>query len=191
MKLHRLFFGTPLPATVCRDAGRVIRRLDTGSNLGAKWTETEQLHLTLKFLGGTMDDRIYPVIKAARVLEERFSPFPMAFAQHLDAFPSHTKPNTLYVGLQQGAEEMIALATALEDLMLDQGFPQENRPYVPHLTLGRLAQGRASHEAMALFEKPYPVTLGSAIISEFKLYESELTSRGPFYTPLATFHLRG
>ena len=82
------------------------------------------------------------------------------------------------VDLRAGAGELVALAARIETAFAAAGFPSEARPFLPHLTLGRLPEGGR------LAAPPAP-DLGTIRISEALLMRSDLSPRGATYTVLA------
>jgi 2'-5' RNA ligase len=68
-------------------------------------------------------------------------------------FPGPRKPRTLWLGIERGTGELGALADALDAPLVPLGWPPDDRPYRPHLTVARLdasspAQGVALAETL-------------------------------------------
>jgi len=100
----------------------------------------EKLHLTLKFLGDVAEDDLDSVKQALGPLRGRHEPFEVE-TSNFGAFPSERRPRILWAGVGEGSGPLRAVAQSVEDLLEPAGFGREQRPYVPHLTLGR-ARGR-------------------------------------------------
>jgi len=89
----------------------------------------------------------------------------------------------------EGASETIDLARRIDAALAGLGFPRDERPFSPHVTLGRV---RRPGRNPALTD-----ALGSATAHEFgqmrvlsvSLMRSELGPRGARYTALATVSL--
>jgi 2'-5' RNA ligase len=64
------------------------------------------------------------------------------------------------------------------------GFPPEDRPYRPHLTLARVREPEGLRTA-PLVEGLADRTLGTARIAAITLFESRLSPKGPAYAPRA------
>merc|ERR1712007_30362 len=63
-------------------------------------------------------------------------------------FWSHGQPRVLLVGVTSGLSGMATLAHAVNYECANLGplsFPQETRPYKPHVTLGRVRRQRRTH----------------------------------------------
>ena len=113
-----------------------------------KWVERENLHVTLLFLG-EVDDRELP--KVCRIVQDELTehaPFSLS-VEHLGCFGNARRPRTLWVGVGDGAEELVAIHDALEIPMQDLGYRREERRFQPHITLGRVKGDRASDELPA------------------------------------------
>ncbi|MGA7990567.1 MAG: 2'-5' RNA ligase family protein, partial [Thermoanaerobaculia bacterium] len=99
----------------------------------------------------------------------------------------------VWAGLGGGRDELVTLGTALRRELSARGFPEEERPLSPHLTLARARDPRGSRDAaraVAAFA-PTVGTLGVQAVDALVLYRSELGSGPPVHTPLGRFPLAG
>ena len=110
-------------------------------------TAPERVHLTLKFLGEVQPEDLTRVGSALKRIGQHGEPFDAAVSG-FGVFPSARRARILWAGIGRGAEGFGSLARAVEDLLEPEGFAGEDRPLVPHLTLGR-AQGPVSFDAGA------------------------------------------
>jgi len=99
-------------------------------------TAPERVHLTLKFLGEVPPEDLPRLDSALGRAARQAEPFDAAISG-FGAFPSATRARILWAGIGQGAEAFRALSRAVEDLLEPEGFAREDKPFVPHLTLGR------------------------------------------------------
>jgi RNA 2',3'-cyclic 3'-phosphodiesterase len=124
--------------------------------------------------------------------------FPLSF-RDAGFFPNDRAPRVFWAGIH-GDERLPALARALDDALAQVGFPREERPFRPHLTLARSGSGsptpKRGERAIGGFralvgevEKNPPPDFGTMTASEFFLYESKLSPRGAQYTKLARYPL--
>jgi 2'-5' RNA ligase len=93
-------------------------------------------HLTLRFLGEVDEvtlDRVIRSLDAA----DLGGAFPMAWGG-LGAFPRPSRASVLWVGIARGEDRLAAVAMATEAAFAAAGFPPEDRPFRPHLTLSRI-----------------------------------------------------
>lgn len=159
---------------------------------GVRWVGEQQLHVTMKFLGDVDENEVYRVCQVVRESCHELSPF-FATCASVGVFPHWQRPHTLWLGIGQGRETLIAWQADLERRFGDLGFPLERRGFTPHITLGRVERGRsgqltplADHLAQLSDQ-----TWGDFPVQEAVVYASELSPRGPHYAvlgrlPLAT-----
>lgn len=102
----------------------------------------------------------------------------------LGLFPERGAPGVVWVGVDQGREELQALHRDLESELETAGFAPEERPFTPHLTLARLrgADGEAWRAAVRRFGRE---TVLSFPVRELRVMNSTLTRRGPIYSVLS------
>ena len=191
--MHKLrtFIALEISADVRVAAQRLIRRLTPLSD-AVKWVAPQHFHLTLSFLGDVEMLEVPQLCQAMRDVAEQTPPFDVLLAG-AGAFPSIERPRTLWLGVQEGREELAALHAALDRRLAQLGFRTEQRAFHPHLTLGRV-KGAASELgdelAAALTElQDYPG--GATDVSELVLFSSELDRRGPTYEALYEAPLSG
>jgi 2'-5' RNA ligase len=156
-----------------------------------KWVEPENLHLTLLFLG-EVDARETPAVcRAAEQIGRRTKPFTLTLAG-VGAFPTPRRPRTLIVHVTEGEPELIALHHDLETPLLELGcYRREDRPYKPHLTIGRV-KGHAETEPLAAAIRQFEDWQGGqSRIDQVLVLSSELRHDGPEYAVLSRVPLRG
>ncbi len=141
----------------------------------------EKLHLTFKFLGDVAEDDLSRVTRSLGPLRERHEPFQVS-TSGFGAFPSETKARILWAGVGEGSESLAAVAKTVEDLLEPAGFGREERPYVPHLTLGRTRDRRAKVEVASVAPPALRFT-----VSGVELVESAPGAGGVTYSILETF----
>jgi RNA 2',3'-cyclic 3'-phosphodiesterase len=182
---RRLFIAVPLAdearARIVDLVGRVKAATPDADAL--RWVRHESLHLTLRFLGATPED-VLPALTAAI---DRIASGAHAFDVAIDgagAFPSPSRPRVLWLGITEGAEELAGLADALEAPLDAEGWPPDDRPFRPHLTLAR-ADGVRSGPATA----KRLIEAAEALDVRFRaqrvvLYESRTERGGARYLPV-------
>lgn len=175
----------PVVEAVCRE---LVEAWPQGREL-VKWVEPRNFHLTLKFLGHVPPDlaaRAEEVLSVVRGLP--------AFRIHLaglGAFPRPRGARVLWVGVQEGSEELGSLAGKVEEALVPLGFPREDRPFSAHLTIGRLRVPAYHPELEAALERRSRVEIGSQDVQSVELMESTLRQEGPVYTVVRSYPLRG
>ena len=188
----RLFFALDIAPEI-RNA--LSAYVDTFRRVpGMRFMPPESYHVTLKFLGEVKD--------LESVKQPALSVHPPGFDisfREVGFFPNPKAPRVFWAGIHAD-DRLSQLASALEDALAHSGFPREERPFRPHLTLARSGSGsptpRRDEQPVAGFralvymvEKYPPPDFGTMTASEFFLYESKLSPRGAQYNKLARFPL--
>ena len=126
--LLRLFFAVPLPAETldaCRAVIDPVRQGPMGRS--ARWVRTENLHLTVRFLGDTDESLIEALAEAAREAAAGVAAFDVELAG-AGAFPDGRHPRTLWIGVERGNAELEALDLGLVAPLRRLGFDVDERP---------------------------------------------------------------
>ncbi len=147
---QRLFVAVALPPGPLEECRRVIDAVrGTELGRGARWVQSENLHLTVRFLGDTPPDLVPDVGLAVLDAASAVAPFRIEIAG-AGAFPDGRHPRTLWLGVDRGNDGLERLVDALEGPLDRLGWPPDPRARRPHLTVARTdaARGDASH-AMA------------------------------------------
>jgi 2'-5' RNA ligase len=153
---------------------------------GVRWVPAGNLHLTLKFLG-ELDAGRLPALEGA--LTEALlghAPFSLAL-RGAGAFPSPERARVIWVGAGTGAAEVSAIAASVEAALTPLGFSPEERPFSPHLTVGRVKTPPRDRGALReLLDAVRDREWGEWVVSGAHLVRSELFPAGPIYSILHT-----
>jgi RNA 2',3'-cyclic 3'-phosphodiesterase len=150
------------------------------------WVSPDNLHLTLKFLGGVEPGRLAGIeVALARVAVEA-RPFDLA-VRGLGAFPTPSRPRVLWAGVAAGGEALGALARRVDDALAALGFEREARAYSPHVTLGRVRMPRRDASLAAALAAGAGTDFGHARVARLDLMRSDLSPRGARYSSLASW----
>lgn len=155
-----------------------------------KWTEPENLHVTLLFLGEVEDREVHRVCRIAETTAAGHAPFRMAVEQ-IGCFPHERRPRVLWVGIGAGTQELVALHDALEPPLMELGYRREERRYTPHITLGRVKSDRPVESLQRALARRTAWQGGEMMVQEVAVLSSELTPEGPLYTVLSRARLAG
>ncbi len=163
----------------------------TRAGAGVKWVEEENLHVTLLFLGEVDERAIAQVCQAVSTACAPHSSFPLAL-KTISGFPNPRRPRVIYAGIDPGAAELVALHDALEPPLLELGcYRREDRPYTPHVTLGRVRSEGGGSQLTTALARCSTWQGGSTDVREVLVMSSELTRDGPIYTVLSRGKLVG
>jgi 2'-5' RNA ligase len=137
----RLFVAVPVADDVRASVAELMARV-AGAPIEERlqgqprWVRVEGLHITLRFLGATPDERRADVAAAVEVAARGVAPFQITLNGG-GAFPDPYRPRVLWIGIQAGSSELAALARRLHDELRLLGWPSDDRPFQGHLTLAR------------------------------------------------------
>ncbi|HAH10376.1 MAG TPA: RNA 2',3'-cyclic phosphodiesterase [Alphaproteobacteria bacterium] len=166
----RLFVALDIPEAVSDR----LSLLETGIP-GARWTPSDNLHLTLRFIGEVNEatardiDDVLSTIRSAQ--------FALSLSG-LDTFGGR-RPHALFIKTRPSTE-LVHLQAKVDNALHRLGLTLEARKFVPHVTLARLrdvpeAKLAAFIQSANLFDTgPFPV-------DGFCLFSSELGEEGSTY----------
>ena len=177
--MPRLFVAIELP-------GAVKERLSLlcGGVPGARWLSTDQMHLTLKFIG-EVDGARFDDIRAA--LEQvRGAPCALSISG-VGLYGKLRQPRVLWAGIEP-EEEVIWLHGAIEKSLSGLGVAPDKRKYRPHVTLARFKNGRGRRIRQFL-EQNGALTIPGIDVTRFVLFSSFLSHSGAIYSVEETYSL--
>lgn len=167
-KSVRLFFAVNLPESLKEE----IAKLFLGEIPRDKWrlVLSENLHITLCFLGYCPEERIAQLQEKAAELQS----FP-AFKAELNGI-GHFKGRVLWIGVGKGSDELNVLGRKVMDIA---GVHDDR--FHAHVTLGR-NKGMRKQETDALIEGLRENDFKREIsVESFELMSSQLRKQGPLY----------
>jgi RNA 2',3'-cyclic 3'-phosphodiesterase len=174
---------------VRRELGEALDRLRPAAR-DVAWVAPGNLHLTLKFLGAVPEVRIEPIAGALTEVGKDSSPFE-ARIRGLGAFPSAGRPRVVWAGVADGAPEMVELAGRVDAALAALGVPRDERPFSPHVTLGRVRRPARNPVLADALGSAGTREFGRIRVASLALVRSELEPRGARYTKLASVRLGG
>ncbi|MCL7971218.1 MAG: RNA 2',3'-cyclic phosphodiesterase [marine benthic group bacterium] len=183
----RLFVAVNFPARLRQKIARLCRPLEDAGVPG-RWTEADQVHLTLKFIGEVPATDVEPISEALQQVAGSFRPFEMRFGP-IGAFPSPRRPRVVWLGVEQ-TPELRFIKDDLERRLAELGIAREARPYQPHVTLGRAPREAEAGEFRRLEEVARSLRVGDAYkVTHLDLMKSKLGAEGPVHTRLVLARL--
>ncbi|MGB7327753.1 MAG: RNA 2',3'-cyclic phosphodiesterase [Rubripirellula sp.] len=189
MSTTRSFIAIPLSREITKGAVHLITRLKESGD-GIKWVPTDNLHLTLKFLGDIETNDIPKISNVVRGVVEEFKSFDLHFGG-TRALPSPDKARELSAGIEDPSGSLVQMVENLELDLAELGFKREPRDYVPRLTLGRTRGGsrKASAEVVERVLAADAFQLGTMGVEQVLMIGSFLDKTGPTYHVLDTIEL--
>jgi RNA 2',3'-cyclic 3'-phosphodiesterase len=178
--MPRLFTGLELPRDV-----RTRLSLLSAPLSGAKWVETEDLHLTLRFLGD-IDAR------TADEFIESIGPFTVEpFELTLSGLGvfGNQRPDVIWVGAEP-KDVVGRLNQWHERAARAVGLEPDTRPFVPHVTLARL-RGTRPQEVARFLESRGQIELPPFQVSRLAIFSARPGTGGGPYAVEETIDFEG
>jgi 2'-5' RNA ligase len=166
----------------------MISSLKSGlKNETIRWINPENIHITLLFLGDTAEER---VIKICNMLYEKCTgagKFELII-RGTGVFRTYNDPRIIWTGIDP-SEKLIRLNSIIMKGIRETGSPNEEHPFNPHLTLGRIKNVKDKTALRNWLNKYQNTEFQKVPVNEVILYESILKPAGPLYKPIAKFEL--
>lgn len=150
-----------------------------------RWVREENFHLTLKFIGNTTLEKRSSVIEELSKNIDSQSPFKMDI-KGAGLFGTDTNPKIIWVGVENTGF-LTDLWQKVELSAINAGFEKEERPFRPHITLGRIKKINNAINLRSIIKKYENEYFHTQRIKEVILYRS-ITKHGElFYEPIKKF----
>ncbi len=189
---RRLFFAVPIPTEAIDEIAALVEGVRAegvpGGGRDVRWVRLDGLHLTLRFLGPTLDDRLEPATAALGAAALGQPPFDVSIGG-AGTFPPGRRPRALWLDIREGQSDLSQLALAVDRALEAEGWALDPKPFRPHLTLARSDGVPAGAAIGARLEAAADSMDVRFRADRIGLFES-LTGGGPArYEPLAVVHL--
>lgn len=183
--MKRLFIAIPVPDDVRAAVEAIVEMVRAGNgNNGVRWVRMDGLHVTIRFLGPTPDEKVPAVAALLEPIAHAATPFSIRLAG-AGAFPSARRPRALWLGIGDGVGELAALQGAFQKPLAALGWPPDDRPFRGHLTLARSDGARGGPAAAAGLATASAGFEATFTADRIVLFES-ITGHGPArYEPVA------
>lgn len=141
-RLVRVFLALEMPEAVRAAMGEAQRMLRRRGDFPARWTRTDDAHLTLLFFGNVMVAHLPEIVAAMTPVAARHASLLLRLGD-LGAFPSLDAPRVIWLGIGGHTGQLMALQRETMTAMTDvAGVVTDRKPFRPHLTLARVDAGR-------------------------------------------------
>lgn len=182
----RCFIAIIIDDSLKNEIDESITGLKTGAS-DVKWVPSENLHVTLKFLGETPEGQLTQIYEKIERISARHEPFHLHL-QGVGLFPDKKRPRVVWIDLKD-SERLIKLQEDVEDSLITIGFKNDNRHFSPHLTIGRVRSLKGRDSLLSEMEKLRDKDFGNIGVNKISLMKSELRPTGARYTAVAEYHL--
>ena len=184
----RVFVAVGLPDEAREQLEDAVGRIRSEIPDGIQWARPDGMHLTLKFLGNIPASRVASLVDCLGPVAAGSQPFSLELAG-LGMFPNRRAPRVLWAGTSGEHEALSRLQQATEVASTALGHPPEERPFRPHITLGRPRRGLSDAQrgrigdVVSALTPPAPVSWS---VRSIEVMQSELHPSGARYTVLAS-----
>ena len=185
---HRVFIAINLPENTKE---KLLNEQEKWSELPARWARKDNVHVTLVFLGYVSDQDLIEICKTTEEVAVKHQPFSVNLTNICYAPPKKIPPSMVWA-TGEGGELLGGLQKDLENALLNSGGTfqsQENRPYIPHITLARIRKWEWRRiEPDERIEVDEDISLNFEVNS-IEVMESKLKKGGPEYIVLESAQL--
>lgn len=154
------------------------------------WVDEKFMHITLKFIGDTPEEKISVIHDTLQNVAALHSSFEVEL-KGAGVFGSTYKPRVLWFGIEEPLNGMSILARNIAGALEEKGWEDDRQNYVPHLTIGRIKYIRIKKKLTEKVAKMQGKHLQEIPVDAFHLIESVLSQDGPEYKIIHTYTLQG
>lgn len=151
-----------------------------------KWESKEKMHMTLKFLGDTEEEKIPQIIEVIEDVSLKYNEIDLTF-NGFGLFKKDNQPRILYASFNDN-NYLTQMVDELNSKLLCIGFAKDNRKFKPHLTLLRI-KGKENFDNINKLNILKPDKI-EAKLNKIVLYKSELKTGGSVYTKIKYCELK-
>ena len=188
--LLRLFVAAHLPDRWLEALARAQEELRR-QGLGLRFVRPEGIHLTLKFLGETDQQRLPAITGALASAVSGVRSFDVELGAP-GTFGPRRRPRVVWYGITGDSAALVALHRAVEGALTPLGYAPEGRPFAPHLTLARVPDTLPADEAERIVRAVARLTspgVESLHVTSISLMSSQLGPGGARYSVVETWRL--
>ncbi len=185
MSLLRAFIAIELSADIRQAISTQSAVMQARLKGCVRWVPASNIHLTLKFLGDVAPSNVEMLKQSLQAEASQHPVFDLSVSG-LGAFPNARHARVIWVGIQAPAT-LNRIQHAIESACARLGYPAEERPFSPHLTIGRIREQVSTSESQAIrtvLETTRVGELGAMRVETVHLFKSDLQPSGAIYTSL-------
>lgn len=184
MNSIRTFLAIPLPSEL-RDYLFQLKKPIQNKEDRINWTRSENIHITLNFLGETDSEHIKDQASGLAKLVANYPTFEMG-TMDTGVFPHANNPRVLWVSAAAYNTTLNDFKSDLNNHLKFIGYQLDKRKFQPHITLGRVKSiSRKSsfiHDFLSTDVREFNFN-----VDEIRWIKSELTPSGAIYEDLEIF----
>ncbi|MFL3050450.1 MAG: RNA 2',3'-cyclic phosphodiesterase [Candidatus Neomarinimicrobiota bacterium] len=185
-KLIKTFISSDTGVEVKKLINDIKAKILLKSN-AIKWVNRENIHLTLRFIGPTVIDEISKLNSMLENVSKNFKDFSLEI-NGTGCFPKEERPRIIWLGIKGEVAKLNDLVLSINKNLEEMGYPNDDRNFVPHITLGRIKYPQKNIPDLKSFLnysfKPIEIK-----VKKFSLFQTETFSSGSIYSLIGTHHL--
>src|SRR5215475_3666088 len=178
----RLFVAIDLPEST----RQLLANLDPHIR-GVRWTEPDQMHLTLGFFGDVKEDVEHKLREKLSAIE--FGAFFLPVTG-VGSFSSKGAPKIIWIGVGKAHPHLFQIHKRVQEAALGVGIEPELRVWHPHITIAR-CRDVSSQTLRKFLQSNAGFDAGMIRVDAFHLYSSKLTAAGPIHNRELTVQCSG
>ena len=165
---------------------QLLARLDPHIR-GARWTPSDQMHLTLGFFKDVTEEVELKLREKLSAVE--FGAFFLP-VNGVGMFASRGAPKVIWIGVGKAHPHLFQIHKRVQESAMAVGIEPELRAWHPHITIARCRD--VSAQALRKFlQSSAEFDAGMIRVDAFHLYSSKLTPAGPIHTRELSVHCSG
>jgi 2'-5' RNA ligase len=177
----RIFVGIKLDDRVQKEIESFLKPFKKISS-PLRWVKPGNVHLTLKFIGEVSDDQYSHIER--RLSDTEFAAGPIELKlSGCGKFGKGDSLNIFWIGVDPDPT-LTEIYDRIETSLAKAGIEKENRPFKPHLTVGRNKKNVNFKSFFRLMEENNDRLVSQFTVSHFQVFKSQLRPEGPVYTVL-------
>ncbi len=188
----RCFIAIELEDFIVNNLSALRKQLQTelwGHDKGLKWVKSDNMHLTIKFLGDIDDSKINEVCKSCDKAAQAHEQFDIELGE-VGTFPPHGAARVIWAGLTSGQDQLKGLYNSVEEELDKLEIPKEGRKFNPHATLARIKLAETGKYACNIVENLHVLPFGCQGVESLTIFNSTLEPDGPSYEVIHRSSLR-
>ena len=152
------------------------------ANGHVSWVQPQNIHCTLVFLGDIFAGMVDSIAAALEKAAAGCKPFAVEIAG-LGFFGSPRSPRIIWSGIASpGVAGTVTPLVKLQNGLVAAGLKPDQKPFSPHLTIGRVRSNRNAAGLVRALEENKNKSFGKLVVRRVVLMKSVLSSRGPEYS---------
>jgi 2'-5' RNA ligase len=187
----RSFIAIELPSELKAILSSFQNEMVSVGGSSVKWVSPDSIHITLKFLGNILTEKVQSISLAIEQACTGVEPFTLEMGE-LGGFPNLQQPRVLWLGLHGDIERVKSLQMSIDNNLAKLGFDKEKREFTPHITLARMRDKASMVDRRKFGERVTNESFDFRYridVENINLMRSQLFPTGAVYSYLAKLKL--